>query len=94
MSFPDDLSDLLPLLPGTGLTKQLPVFGHTVFVEVKKVPDRTYQLDVYDFFKGKTRRRFTAEGLSTEEQVESQWREFLDRRESIFKHERDGHTLR
>ncbi len=94
MPFPDDLSDFLPLLPGTAVTKRLQVFGHVVYVEAKKLPDRKYRLIVYDHFKGKTRKRFAAEGMATEEQVESQWREFLGKRESIFKHERAGRTLR
>ncbi len=88
MSFPDDLCDILPLLPGTGITKRLTVFGHMVFVEAKKLPDGTYCLVVYDHFKGKTRKRFAAEGLTTEGEVESTWREFLGKRESIFTYER------
>lgn len=93
MSFPDDLSDILPLLPGTGITKRLPVFGHIVFVEIKKLPDTKYRLIVYDQHEGKTRKQFRAEGLSTEEEVECRWREFLDKRESIFKHDRASHSM-
>ena len=93
MSFPDDLSDILPLHPGMAITKRFPVFWHTVFVEAMKLPDRKYRLVVYDHFEGKTRKRFAAEGLATEEQVESQWREFLGKRESIFRLERAGQPL-
>ena len=70
MSFPDDLSDILPLLPGTGVTKRLPVFGHIVFVEIKMLQDRRYRLVVYDQYQGRTRKRFGADGLVTEEEVE------------------------
>ncbi len=88
MSFPDDLLDILPLLPGTGITKRLPVFGHVVFVDIKMLQDGKYRLVVYDQYEGKTRKRFGAEGLTAEEELESKWREFLDKRESIFKHDR------
>ena len=91
MSFPDDLSDILPLLPGTGITKRFSVFGHTVFVEIKMLQDRTYRLIVYDQYQGATRKRFAGEGLNSEDEVESNWTEFLDRRESIFKHGRSTH---
>lgn len=93
MSFPDDLSDILPLHPGMAITKRFPVFGHTVFVEAMKLPDKKYRLVVYDHFQGKTRKRFAADDLATEEQVESQWREFLGKRESIFNQERAKHAL-
>ncbi len=86
MSFPDDLSDILPLLPGTGVTKRLPVFGHIVFVEIKKLQDGTYRLIVFDQYEGKTRKRFGVEGLAAEDEVETAWREFLDERKSIFTH--------
>ncbi len=59
-----------------------------VFVEAKKLPDRKYRLVVYDQFEGTTRKRFGVEGLITEDEVESKWREFLDKRESIFQHEK------
>ncbi len=93
MSFPEDLSDLLPLLPGTGITRRLSVFGHMVFVEAKMLPDRKYRLVVYDQFEGKTRKRYGVEGMMTEDEVESKWREFLDLRESIFKHDRAGQSV-
>jgi len=87
MPFPDDLSDLLPLLPGTGLTRRMPIFGHVIFVEIKKLLDDTYRLSVYDQHDGGTRRRFGADGLATEEEVELIWKEFLDERKSIFTHD-------
>ena len=92
MPFPDDLSDLLPLPPGTGLTRRLPIFGHVVFVEIKKLQDDTYRLFVYDQHGGETRRRFGADGLVTEEEVEIIWREFLDERRSIFTHDGANHS--
>jgi hypothetical protein len=93
MPFPDDLSDILPLLPGTGVTKRFPVFGHVVFVEIKMLQDGKYRLVVYDQYEGQTTKRFGAEGLVAEEEVESKWREFLDERESTFRHDRANHSL-
>jgi hypothetical protein len=87
MPFPGDLSDLLPLLPGTGVTRRFPVFGHVVFVEIKKLQDGKYRLLVYDQYEGNTRRRFGADGLGTEEEVEILWEEFLNERKSIFTHD-------
>ncbi len=84
MPFPDDLSDLLPLLPGTDVTRRFPIFGHVIFVEIKRHPDENYHLFIYDQFNGQNRRRFGADGLQTEEEVEIIWREFLDERKSIF----------
>jgi hypothetical protein len=88
MAFPDDLDDILPLLPGTGVTKRLQVFGHSVFVEIKNLPDGKYRIVVYDQFEGETRKRFMAVRLSTEEEVEDSWQEFLGEKEGIFKHDR------
>ena len=93
MAFPDDFEDILPLLPGTGVTKRLQIFGHAVFVEVKNLQDGQYRLIVYDHYEGATRKRFTAERLATEEEVENSWQEFLSERESIFKHDRAGHSV-
>jgi hypothetical protein len=84
MPFPDDLSDLLPLLPGTGVTRRFPIFGHVVFVEIKMLQDGKYHIFVYDQHDGETRRRFGADGLVTEEEVGVIWKEFLDERKSIF----------
>lgn len=92
MSFPDDLSDILPLLPGTGVTKRLPVFGHIVFVEITMLQDVRYRLIVYDQYEGNTRKLFGADGLLAEEEVESKWREFLDERDSIFTHGGVNHS--
>jgi hypothetical protein len=87
MPFPNDLSDLLPLIPGTGVTRRLPIFGHVIFVELKRLEDEKYSLFVYDQFNRQTRRRFGADQLITEEEVEIIWREFLDERKSIFTHD-------
>ena len=84
MPFPDDLSDLLPLLPGTDVTRRLPIFGHMIFVELKRLDDGKYRLFVCDQFNGETRKRFGADQLITEEEVEIIWREFLDEKKSIF----------
>jgi len=88
MAFPDDLEDILPLLPGTGVTKRLQIFGHSVFVEIKNLQEGKYRLVVYDQYQANTRKRFSAEGLVGEDEVELKWREFLDERESIFTQDR------
>ncbi len=92
MPFPDDLSDILPLLPGTGVTKRVEIFGHIVFAEIKMLQDGRYRLIVYDQYGGKTRRRFGAEDLAAEDEVETAWREFLDERKSIFTHDSVSHS--
>jgi hypothetical protein len=83
MAFPNDLSDILPLLPGTSETRRLPIFGHVIFVEVAKQPEG-YRLIVSDLHKGKMRKRFGSDGLYSEEEVELIWQEFLEERRSIF----------
>jgi hypothetical protein len=83
MPFPEDLSDMLPLIPDTGQTRRLPIRGHAIFVEIAKRPDG-YRLLVYDQHKGEMRKRFGADGLSTEEEVKLIWQEFLDEKSSIF----------
>jgi hypothetical protein len=93
MAFPDDLSDILPLLPGTGVTKRLQIFGHAVFAEIKRLQDGKYRLIVYDQYEGQTRKRFVSAGLSTEEELENVWREFLDEQDSIFKRDRASHSM-
>jgi len=89
MPFPDDLSDILPLPPGTGVTRRLFIFGHALFVEVK-MRGEDYRLVVYDRYMDQTRKRFEADGLGGEEEVELSWQEFLRTGESIFS---DHHKL-
>jgi len=83
MPFPDDLSDILPLVPGTGVTRRLSIFGHTLFVEVKRRDD-AYRLIVYDRHMDETTKRFVADNLGSEEDVDLSWQEFLRTGESIF----------
>ena len=94
MAFPEDLSDILPLAPGTAITRQFTVFGRAMFVETQKLPDRKYRLVVYEQFEGKTRMRYGVEDLATEVEVESKWRDFLDTRENILRLNRDGQSAR
>lgn len=93
MAFPDDLADILPLPPGTGVTKRFQIFGHSVFVSVKVAEDGRYQLHVYDRHEGITRERFQAGGLESEHEVEDAWANFLDQREGIFKHDQPGPSV-
>jgi hypothetical protein len=83
MPFPDDLSDILPLPPGTGVTRRLFIFGHALFVEVK-MRGEGYRLVVYDRYMDETTKCFEADRLGSEEEIELSWQEFLRTGESIF----------
>ncbi len=78
----------------TGVTKRFWVFAHAVYVAIKKMPDRKYRLHVYDQHGDKTIKRFGVDGLETEEKVEAAWQKFLAERDSIFKHDRAGHSVK
>lgn len=92
MPYPDDLSDLLPLLPGTSLTRRFPIFGHEILVEIRRLLDDKYLLFVYDQHDGQLQRRFGTDGLVSEEEVEIIWREFLEERNSIFTRHGANHS--
>jgi hypothetical protein len=94
MAFPDDLADILPLPPGTGVTRRFQIFGHVVFVSVKMREDGRYRLHVYDRHEGLTRERYQVEGLESEDEVEDAWERFLDQRESIFKNDPGSLTVK
>jgi hypothetical protein len=92
MPFPDDLSDILPLTPGTGVTRRLLIFGHTLFIEIKKQHD-AYRLIVYDQYMHETTKRFVADRLAGEDETEQAWQEFLREGESIFRRDRATHSM-
>ena len=92
MPYPDDLSDLLPLLPGTSLTRRLPIFGHEILVEIRRLLDDKYRLFVYDQHDGQLQKRFGADGLVSEKEVEILWKEFLYERNSIFTRDGAAHS--
>lgn len=83
MPFPEDLSDILPLMPGTSVTRRISVFDHIVYVEITHQPEG-YRLTVYDYHEEKMRRLFSKKGLASEDLVEDTWEEFLRSGKSVF----------
>ena len=83
MPFPEDLSDILPLLPGTSVTRRISVFDHIVYVEIAHGPDG-YRLTVYDYHEGRMRRLLTQKRLTSESLIEDTWQGFRCSAKSIF----------
>jgi hypothetical protein len=86
MPFPDDLTDLLPLLPGDKLVRKLSFNGESVFVEIGCSSKQLYHLHIDLDYQGKTIRIFGTDRLNGEDEVESLWREFLEERRNILAH--------
>jgi len=85
MSFPSDLSDILPLPPGERVVRRIAYNGDPVFIEVGRSPDQTYHIHMTVEREGRAQRLFGTDRLDNEEEVELIWKEFLDERRSILK---------
>ena len=84
MPFPDDLSDLLPLMPGEKVVRKISFNGDPIFVEIGCSSEQGYHIHISLENRGKSIRIFGTDQIKGEDEVESIWTEFLEERRHIM----------
>jgi len=82
--FPEDLSDILPLLPGDKVVRRVTLGGSVILVEIEGSAGDTYNLQVDVYYEGEKFRIFGVDRLHGEEAAEILWRQFLDERRALL----------
>ncbi len=85
MSFPVDLSNILPIDKGKEQRRPLSLIGHSLEVVISRDLTGTYQLWVYDKDrKGEDRKRFGKDNIADESMTEFIWKTFLGEYKGIL----------
>ena len=86
MPFPEDLSDVLPLLPGDKVVRRLNLGGSVILVEIEGSAGERYDLSVNVYYEGEMIRIFGADQVQGEDALELLWRQFLSEKRAILAH--------